>query len=113
MEEKSRRQEQLGVLYQKIASEFFQEHISLEEIVASVTRVEVKDGLREIVIYYSVWPDAKEKPVARRLMELKGALRDQVGQETNTKFVPDIRFRLDESEKRRMGIERLLKKARE
>ncbi len=113
MEEKSRRQERLGELYRKIASEFFHENFSAADSVISVTNVEVKDGLKEIVINFSVWPDEKEKEVKKMLEVKKGMLRDRIGREVQTKFVPEIKFLLDEGEKKRAGIEELLKKAKE
>lgn len=113
MEEKNRRRERLGELYRKIASEFFREHMGGEGTIASVTSVEVKDGLHEIVVYYSVWPDEKGGEVKKALDTQKGILRDRIGQEVRTKFVPEIRFLLDEGEKKRAGIEKLLKNAEE
>lgn len=113
MEEKSRRQERLGELYRKIASEFFHEHVGGKGTIANVTNVEVKNGLREIVVYYSVWPDEKEEEVKKALTYRKRAFRDRIGKEVQTKFVPEIRFLLDEGEKKRATIEKLLDKAKE
>ncbi|MEK9166619.1 MAG: ribosome-binding factor A [Patescibacteria group bacterium] len=111
--EPTRRQERLAELYRKSASEFFREHIGGEGTIASVTNVEVKDGLREIIVYYSVWPDEKERDIKKAIEAQKGVFRDRISREVRTKFVPEIRFLLDEGEKKRAGIERLLKKATE
>ncbi|MEK7085165.1 MAG: ribosome-binding factor A, partial [Patescibacteria group bacterium] len=92
MEEKNRRQERLGELYRKIASEFFHEHISGEGMIVSITSVEVKDGLREMIVRYSVWPDTKEEEVKKALEIQRGAFRDRIGREVRTKFVPEIQF---------------------
>ncbi|OGF68827.1 hypothetical protein A3H65_00910 [Candidatus Giovannonibacteria bacterium RIFCSPLOWO2_02_FULL_45_14] len=104
------RKEKLAELYRRVATEFLQKNISAVDFVLSITNIDLSDKLSRLKIYFSVWPDQKEKDVIKSLEGLKKELRAEVGGRVKTKFVPDIEFILDESEKKRLKIEELLNK---
>lgn len=106
------RKEKLAELYRRVATEFLQKNISAIDFILSITNIDISDKLSRLRIYFSVWPDQKEKDVIKSLKGLKGELRAEIGEKIHTKFVPDVEFVLDESEKKRLKIEMLLKKER-
>ena len=106
----TRRSEKLSELYKRATTSFLKENIKLEDAIFSVTGVELSDKLNRLKIYFSVWPDQKERDVIKSLESLKGLLRKDLGDNIKTKFVPEISFVLDDSEKKRLRIEELLKK---
>ena len=104
------RQEKLASIYQEVVSVFLERELKVQDGIFSVTGVEVGEKLDRVKIYFSVWPDREEKNVLKSLEDLKKELRAHLAEKVKTKFVPEIEFRLDESEKRRLEIEKLLKK---
>src|SRR3989338_6434437 len=96
------RKEKLAELYRRVATEFLQKNISAVDFVLSITNINLSDKLSWLKIYFSVWPDQKEKDVIKSLKGLKGGLRAEIGNKIKTKFVPEIEFVLDESEKKRL-----------
>lgn len=107
-----RRQEKLSAIYKKAANNFLQREINIEGVILSLTRVELSDKSDFLKIYFSVWPDQKEKDVLKFLEGSKKELRRELAEEIKTKFVPEIEFLLDESERKRLHIEELLKKVK-
>ncbi len=104
-----RRKERLSSFYQQIIASFLEREIKVAGGILSVTRVEVGDDLKTLKIYFSVWPDEKEKGVLKSLQDAKKELRAYLAQTVRTKFVPELQFLLDESEKKRIEVEALFK----
>ena len=108
----SRRQERLAALYQKTIASYLQRELRLEKGIAVVTKAELSKKLDHLRIYYSVWPDQEEKNVLKSLENLKPELKLHLADKVKTKFLPEMEFRLDESEKKWLKIEDLLKKTK-
>ena len=87
---------------------YIQKNVNLEGAVFSVTAAELSDKLSRLKIFFSVWPDHKEADMVKSLEGAKKALRKFLAEKIKTKFVPDIEFVLDESERKRIKIEELL-----
>ncbi len=104
------RKEKLAELYRRVATEFLQKNIPATDFILGITNIDIFDKLSRLKIYFSVWPDQKEKDVIKSLEGLKKELRAEVGEKVKTKFVPEVEFILDESEKKRLKIEKLLNK---
>ena len=104
-----RRKERLASLYQQVISSFLEREIKVPGGILSVTRAELGDNLKALKIYFSVWPDEKERAVLKSLQDAKKELRVYLAREVKTKFVPEIQFLLDESEKKRIEVEALFK----
>lgn len=104
------RKEKLEELYKRTATNFLQKNLPAIDFIFGITNVDLSDKLSRVRIYFSVWPDQKEKDVIKSLKDLKKELRAELGEKIKTKFVPEIEFALDESEKKRIHIEQLLNK---
>ena len=107
---KVRRQEKLNSLYQKIISEFMERRLRLKQGIFTVTKVQISERGERLKVYFSVWPDAQEKNVLKFLRENMSELRSHLAGKIDAKFVPELEFLLDDSEKKRRKIETLLKK---
>ena len=106
----SRRNKRLSSLYREIVSSFLERELRVPGALMAVVNVEVADSLERVTIDVSVWPDEKEREVFQELGRLKKELRLHLAERVKIKFAPKITFVLDESEKKRIAIERLLKK---
>ncbi|MDP3784595.1 MAG: 30S ribosome-binding factor RbfA [bacterium] len=104
-----RRQERLSSLYQQIVASFLEREIKVAGGILSVTRVELGDNLKVLKIYFSVWPDERERDVLKSVESLKKELRAHLAQRVATKFAPELKFELDSSEKKRIEVEALFK----
>ena len=104
-----RRKEKLSELYKRAATSFLRDNIILENGIFSVTQVELADKLNRLTIYFSVWPDQKEGDVIKFLESLKKGLRKELGDVVKTRTVPEVKFILDDSEKKRLRIDELVK----
>lgn len=105
-----RRKEKLTEIYKRAANSFIQDSVKFENTIVSVTNVELSDKLNHLKIFFSVFPDDKEAAVIKALKGLKGGLRGALAEEVRTKFVPEIDYVLDESDKKWLKIDELLKK---
>jgi ribosome-binding factor A len=80
----------------------------------SVTKIEVTQDLRYADVYFSVLAvgDEKidEKKVLEGLKEVRKFLRKKVAEETNLRFVPEIRVHLDDTVERAIKISNLIDK---
>ena len=104
------KKEKLESLYQEIVSKFLLREASIPGVLFALTKVEISENLNRLTVYISIWPDDKEKNMLEFFEKLKGSLRAHVGDKINPKFIPEIIFKIDDSEKKRMEIERIFKK---
>src|SRR3989344_8741853 len=104
------KKEKLESLYQEIVSKFLLREALIPGALFALTKVEISENLNRLIVYVSIWPDEKEKNVLESFEKLKGSLRAHVGDKINPKFIPEIIFRLDDSEKKRLEIEKIFKK---
>ena len=104
------RKEKLAELYKRAAGAFLATRVKVEDSIFSVTMTELTDKLDRLKIYFAVWPDDKERDVLKSLEKTRGELRKHLAEEIRTKFVPEIEFIVDDSEKKRLRFEELLNK---
>ncbi|MEA3560325.1 MAG: 30S ribosome-binding factor RbfA [Candidatus Omnitrophota bacterium] len=77
----------------------------------TITRVEVTADLRFANVYFSVLGSAKNKKSTRiGLQNAAGFLRTTMGQNLRMRFVPEIRFRFDNSIEYSAQIDEVLTK---
>ena len=105
-----RRNERLTSVYRREVSLFIEREFKLQNTLIAVTGVTLSDNLNELRIMVSVWPDEKENAVLKTLNDAKKEFRGYIGQKVRIKHVPEVSFELDETEKKRIQIESILKK---
>ena len=80
----------------------------------SVTKMEVTQDLRYADVYFSVLSVGENKVdelmVLEGLNEIKKFLRKRVSEETNLRYVPEIRVHLDDTVARAIKISNLIDK---
>ncbi len=92
----SQRLERVNAAIKELAAEFLRENLSTEEVGwVSVTGVKTSPDLGEARIFFTVFPDHKEKAALERLKRLSGALRGYIAKRLRIKRVPKISFEVD------------------
>jgi len=77
----------------------------------TITAVELTDDLRYAKIYYSILGSEKEKAKTAKALESGlGFIRRLIGARINLRYLPEIKFILDESGEYSMNIQNILNK---
>lgn len=64
----------------------------------TITKVELTKDLRHAVVYFSILGEMSDKTLALKgLNSAKGYIRSVVAERIKLRFVPEIRFRIDDS----------------
>ena len=79
----------------------------------TVTKVDVSPDLRNAKIYLSVFPNNKRDSSLAKVKELHGIFRTELAARMTTRYVPELRFFLDDSADYVEHIDTLLKKIHE
>jgi len=79
----------------------------------TVTKVDVSPDLKNAKIYLSVFPNAKRESSLTKVKELHGFFRTELAARMTTRYVPELRFFLDDSADYVEHIDTLLKKIHE
>jgi len=74
----------------------------------TVTGAKVSDDLRNATVYLSVLKDEDMDKTVRKLNESSAFIRGELGRRLKMKFVPTLYFKIDESIRYGMKIDRLL-----
>ncbi|MBI5740017.1 MAG: 30S ribosome-binding factor RbfA [Nitrospirae bacterium] len=74
----------------------------------TVTGAKVSDDLRNATVYLSVLKDEDMEKTIRKLNESSAFIRGELGRRLKMKFVPALYFKIDESIRYGMKIDRLL-----
>jgi ribosome-binding factor A len=93
----SRRQAQVNSVIEQTLSRIIQEQIELPHgSLFTLTRVEASPSLEHADVYISVLPDNRRLEVLQWLQRHVYHLQQQLDKEVVLKFVPKIRFQIDE-----------------
>jgi len=79
----------------------------------TVTKVVVSPDLRNAKIYLSVFPNNKRESTLTKAREMLGFFRTELAARMTTRYVPELRFFLDDSADYVEHIDTLLKKIHE
>ena len=104
----TRRQERVNSLIKHIVASFLVNRINTAKALVTVTRVEVSKDLRYAKIFLSVFPESEEKNIIVMIRNEKQALQSHLAKRLKTKFIPSLRFEIDQAEKKRQQVEGLL-----
>lgn len=102
------REEKLNAHLQKVLAEFLREELGVSPLV-SVTRVEVRRGLKSARAFITVFPEKEGVAVLAQLEKRHGALMRYLAAHTRMKYIPSVSFEIDIGEKNRQRIEELLR----
>jgi len=79
----------------------------------TVTKVVISPDLRNAKIYLSVFPNDKRESALTKVKEMHGFFRTELAARMTTRYVPDLKFFLDDSADYVEHIDTLLKKIHE
>ncbi len=103
---KMRRQEKVNSLFKRLASSFFAKEKTGSII--TITRIASSKNLKSVKIFISIFPESKEKEVLNLLKGKVGELRRHIGSQIKMKFLPFFEIAIDEEEKARQKIDKIL-----
>ena len=104
------KQERAGSVIQKLAADFISRNIDIAGALVTVIRVEISPGFSQANIFFSVWPEEREREVLRALKNNFGGFYEYVKKNLKIKYMPVFKFEIDSGEKARFKIESILKK---
>ena len=104
------KQERAGSVIQKLAADFISRNIDIAGALVTVIRVEISPGFSQAHIFFSVWPETKEREVINGLRNNFGGFYEYMKKNLKIKYMPVFKFEIDSGEKARFKIESLLKK---
>jgi ribosome-binding factor A len=111
---RQRRQERLAAVLQRAISEVLQREVSDPRVTAmvSVTRVEPAADLRSAKVFFSLFgEEAQQRTTWRALQHAHGRIQNLVGDRVDLRWTPELFFRIDESLKKALEVNRLIKLA--
>lgn len=108
---KNRAQKVAGVFKEEV-SRIIREELHDPRIgFVTITAVELTDDLRYAKIYYSILGSEKEKKETAKALESgHGFIRKLIGQNIKLRYLPEIKFILDETAEYSINIQKILDK---
>jgi len=79
----------------------------------TITKVDISPDLRNAKIYLSIFPNEKRESSLTKVNEMHGFIRTELAAQMTTRYVPELRFFLDDSADYVEHIDTLLKKIHE
>lgn len=104
----SNRKEKLNKELRKLIATFVERESNKTSLV-TVTRCEITSDLRTVTAYISVLPEDKEQDAVTFLIRRKKDAWEYLKKNLRIRTIPYIDFVIDEGEKNRQEIDRLLK----
>lgn len=103
------RKEKVNSLIRELASKFILMEIKNEKMLITVTKVEASANLQNIKIFITAYPEEKENAALKYLKQKKYDWQKFLADNFKAKFLPSSEFLIDEGEKKRQRMEKLLK----
>ena len=103
----SLRQEKLKELIKDLAASFLQINSNGTSLI-TVTDANVSNDFRKSSVFFTVYPEGKEKEALDFTKRMRSEFRDYVKERTKMKLIPFFDFKIDEGEKNRQKIDELL-----
>ena len=104
---RARRQEKVNSLLRRLTASFLTKQ-SAGGAVITITRIETSKDLKSSKIFISIFPENKEKEILTSLKGKVGELRKFIGSQIKMRFLPRFEFAIDEGEKARQRIDKIL-----
>lgn len=100
---------QLAETIAHLAGDFFARESNRQSLV-TVTRAEVSNDLKTVIIYFSVLPEKYEEDALNFAKRKRTDFREYIKEHSVLRYLPTIDFALDMGEKNRQKIEELTRK---
>lgn len=106
----TRRRERANSTIKRFIADFVSRNIGAPNVLITVLRVEMNQGLTEARIFLSVWPESKEKEILKEIRNNKRDFYEYMKKKLKIKYMPEFRFEIDRGEKIRQKVEEILQK---
>ncbi len=100
--------EKLEEQIRRLSAEFLERESNREALV-SVTHAMLTPDTKSVIIYLSVLPETKEKPVLDFAKRMRTEMRTYLKEHTKSRVIPYVDFEIDLGEKHRQKIDNLLR----
>ncbi len=102
------KEERLNSTIKEIASDFLEREFSAPGILLTVTRIELREHFTKAQIFVTIYPDNKEKDVLAKARTKMHLMQSFFKKRLKTKVIPYFEILLDQGEKNRERIEKIL-----
>lgn len=93
-----------------ILKEFDNPHLGF----ITITAVRMTKDLKKATVFFTCYGNEKEELTAKKILnESKGYIKERLANKIVLKYLPDLKFELDEELRRQERIDRLLKELEE
>jgi ribosome-binding factor A len=110
MTNKERKIEKLASWFSRSGADFIASRFGFKEGLITVSRAEIEPSLTRVKIYFTVYPETKEREILEKLKKAAPDFREYVKNFYRIRRLPIFEFDIDYGEKNRMRIEELLLK---
>lgn len=107
MQENSHRKEKIIEVIHKAASEFIQRESNRDSMI-TVTRIELSSDLKKAIVLVTAFPEHKEEAAIDFLKRNRGEFRHFVNKNTKIQQMPWFDFEIDQGEKSRQKIDKIV-----
>ncbi len=104
------RKEKIEELVRKLVNDFLISETNRQSLI-TITRTKLNDKGDHVVAFYTVYPEDKESAVAHFIERNTKELQEFMRKKAPAFRVPFIKFYIDEGEKNRQNIDKLLREA--
>lgn len=104
------RKEKFSSLLAQLISGYIQKHIQSESKATTLTRLDVSDDFKKVVIFVTMYPEETQRKTLESLKKDLPELRKEIGKKLKMRFLPSFEFVIDEGEKNRMKIEEIIER---
>ena len=77
-------------------------------VLISVTRIKISRDFKNVTVFISIFPEDEESNVLNSLKNKGRELRNFAKKQLKTKFLPQFKFEVDEEEKARQRMEKIM-----
>lgn len=104
----NRRTEKMSSWIQEKAAFFLSSNVRIKNGVITVNRVKLEPNLTKAAILITVYPESKEQETISKIRALGKNFTEYIKKDFKARKFPSFEFAVDEGEKKRLKIEKLL-----
>lgn len=105
-----KRTERISELLRRETSAILYKHFKeSSSTLITITKVEISSDLHYAKIFVSIYNNSSSKKLFQRLNKISGFIRKELASRINLRFIPEIKFKLDNSSEYVMYLSNLLK----
>lgn len=104
------RQEKVNSLLKTLIANFSASNLKTVDALVSILKIETSKDLKQAKVTISILPEEKAEEIFIWFEKNKKQIKKHLSKNLKMKFLPDLKFEIDQAEKARRRIEEILKK---